>query len=166
MGVDLVVASQEIDQPLDGVPDLASDLVLSAGRPILIIPGKGPFPSVGDRIVVGWKPGRVALRAVFDALPLLQNAQSVHMISVDEGKIETGSAPQLHASLARHGVSITDISTKESGVGEALLGQVAELESDLLVMGCYGRLRLSELIFGGATRHVLKYMTIPVLMSN
>ena len=59
----------------------------------------------------------------------------------------------------------TEVLTTESGVGEALLAQVAELESDLLVMGCYGRFRLSELIFGGATRYVLKHMTVPVLMS-
>lgn len=75
------------------------------------------------------------------------------------------SASQLYASLARHGVNITEVLTTESGVGEALLAQVAELESDLLVMGCYGRFRLSELIFGGATRYVLKHMTVPVLMS-
>lgn len=166
MGADLVIASQEIDYPLDGEPDSASDLVLKGGRPVLIVPQRGRFQTVGDRIIIGWKPGRQALRAVFDALPLLQNAKSVHVVSVDEGQGVTGSVTLLCAALARHGVNTTEVSTVNSGAGEAILSQVEELKGDLLVMGCYGRLRLSELIFGGATRHVLKHMTVPVLMSH
>jgi len=51
-------------------------------------------------------------------------------------------------------------------VGDALLSGVAEHAIDLLVMGAYGHSRLRELILGGATRQVLKSMTVPVLMSN
>lgn len=166
MSADLIVASQEIDYPLDGVADSPSDLVVRGGRPVLIIPRQGQIQTVGDRIVIGWKPGREAPRAIFDSLPLLQRARTVHVVCVDEGRGETESASQLCDALARHGVETTEVLSVSSGAGETLLAQVEELQGDLLIMGCYGRWRLSELIFGGATRHVLKHMAVPVLMSH
>jgi nucleotide-binding universal stress UspA family protein len=51
-------------------------------------------------------------------------------------------------------------------VGEMLLACANEMEADLLVMGCYGHTRLRELVFGGASRHVLAHMSLPVLMSH
>jgi nucleotide-binding universal stress UspA family protein len=46
--------------------------------------------------------------------------------------------------------------------GAALLAQAA----GLLVMGAYGHTRLRELVFGGATRHVLRAAPLPVLSGS
>jgi nucleotide-binding universal stress UspA family protein len=54
----------------------------------------------------------------------------------------------------------------DQAVGEMLLTCANEMEADLLVMGCYGHTRLRELVFGGASRHVLAHMSLPVLMSH
>ena len=40
-------------------------------------------------------------------------------------------------------------------VGELLLSRCADLDADLLVMGCYGHSRAREFVLGGATRTVL-----------
>ncbi|MCP5081230.1 MAG: universal stress protein [Alphaproteobacteria bacterium] len=162
---DVVVTSQEIDYPFDGVPDSASQLVLNGGRPVLMVPQAHEAQTCGEQIVVGWKPGREAERAVFDALPVLQAAKQVYLVTVDEGGSNKTTA-QLIAALQRHGVAAEEVVCKSSGAGKALLEQVKALDGDLLVMGCYGRSRLSQLIFGGATRHVLKNMDVPVLMSH
>lgn len=78
-------------------------------------------------------------------------------------------AAEICAALARNGVNcIADQirPSKHREPGEELLEQVAKNNCDLLVMGCYGRSRLREFILGGASRHVLKHATVPVLMSH
>ncbi len=163
---DLVVTSQEIDYPFDGVPDSASRLVLNGSRPVLMVPREHSFQTIGESVAVGWKRGREAGRAIFDALPILQKAKSVYLVSVDERGDGEGAPAHLRAALARHGIDARDVVSKTPGAGEALLEQVGALGCDLLVMGCYGRPRLAELIFGGATRYVLRHMPVPVLMSH
>jgi nucleotide-binding universal stress UspA family protein len=61
---------------------------------------------------------------------------------------------------ARHSVA------PDLAVGDELLNMASDLGSDLLVMGAYGRSRLREAVLGGATQHLLRHMTIPVLMSH
>jgi nucleotide-binding universal stress UspA family protein len=51
-------------------------------------------------------------------------------------------------------------------VGDELLNQLTDDGSDMLVMGAWGHTRLRELVFGGVTRHILRHMTVPVLMSH
>jgi nucleotide-binding universal stress UspA family protein len=47
-----------------------------------------------------------------------------------------------------------------------LLSRAADKGADLIVMGAYGHSRLRELVLGGATRHILEHMTVPVLMAH
>jgi nucleotide-binding universal stress UspA family protein len=70
--------------------------------------------------------------------------------------------------LARHGVKCdADQSVAaDLAIGDELLSRLADNGSDLLVMGAYGHSRLREFVFGGATRHILEHMTVPVLMSH
>ena len=109
---------------------------------------------------------------MFDALPLLQQADEVKVVWVnpqDEGAASADvPAGDICAALARHGVKCeaTEVARPQAGVGRTLLMRAAEHGSDLLVMGCYGHSRLREFVLGGASRHVLDHMTIPVLMSH
>jgi nucleotide-binding universal stress UspA family protein len=77
-------------------------------------------------------------------------------------------AADICTALARHGVKCqaTEQIGLRGGVGETLLACAKEMRADLLVMGCYGHARVHEFVFGGASRHVLAHMTIPVLMSH
>ncbi len=126
----------------------------------------------GKKVLVAWNARREAARAVFDALPLLQQADEVKVVWVNPQA--EGAAPvdvpagDICAALARHGVKCeaTEVAHPRSGVGRTLLARAAEYGSDLLVMGCYGHSRLREFVLGGASRHVLEHMTIPVLMSH
>jgi nucleotide-binding universal stress UspA family protein len=75
---------------------------------------------------------------------------------------------EIAAALSRHGVkcNVGALARAKGDEGEALLGRAKELEADLLVMGAYGRPRLSELVLGGVTRHVLAASPVPVLLSH
>ena len=69
--------------------------------------------------------------------------------------------------LARHGVSAeTDPVQSDLDPGNMLLSRAADMGADLIVMDAYGHARWKELILGGVTDHMLRQITVPVLMSN
>jgi nucleotide-binding universal stress UspA family protein len=109
---------------------------------------------------------------MFDALPLLRLVKETRLVWVDPYKESeaAGSVPGAEeaAVLARHGIKAVaePMMTDGYNAGEALLMRANDLGADLLVMGAYAHSRMREFVFGGATRHVLEHMTIPVLMSH
>jgi len=170
---DVVIASQgpvELDWlALAEVPEVVA---LKSGRPVIVIPRSGTFDSFGETITVAWDGRREAARAVFDALPLLQKAKRVRVVTVSESdeKRRSNEVPgaDIAVALDRHGVRVeTAVCTDgASGAGRALLADASTNKSDLVVMGAYGHSRLREFVLGGATRHVLQNATVPVLMSH
>lgn len=167
---DLIVMSQFAGAEND--PETTAEIIMGAGRPALMIPDNANPKAIGTHAVIAWNNTREAKRAVYDALPLLQRADSVVILSIKPGGINTdderASAEDLISALSRHGVKAGFKSTGPTSISVAdeLLSRIADESCDLLVMGCYGHTRLRELIFGGVTRHVLKHMTVPVLMSH
>jgi nucleotide-binding universal stress UspA family protein len=168
---DLVIADR-IDASAHGSCTLPERLIMRAGRPVLLVPRMSTQSEVGDRIIIAWNGAREASRAAFDAIPLLKAAKHVKIlrVTVDTGPRRTHhlSAEKLCGTLARHHIrpEAEELLLSDSDVGPALLSAVKAENADLLVMGCYGHSRLREFVLGGATRHVLRHMTVPVLMSH
>jgi nucleotide-binding universal stress UspA family protein len=50
--------------------------------------------------------------------------------------------------------------------GEAILATAKYLDCDLLIKGAYTQSRLRQMIFGGATQHIMAKATMPVLLAN
>jgi nucleotide-binding universal stress UspA family protein len=168
---DLVVALQTASDWKGSLDlDIADRLALESGRPVLIVPNRGSHPPVPKRIVVGFTDRREATRAVFDALPLLQRAEKVTVIEVDPnpGPEIAAIRAALCATLAHQGVTCEEVTaaSRHGNVGDTLLACCERMRADLLVMGCYGHSRLREFVLGGASRHLLGSMTLPVLMSH
>jgi nucleotide-binding universal stress UspA family protein len=169
---DLMVLGQH--QPGDltasGVPpDFAESVMAASGRPALILPYAATPARIGETIAIAWKPSREAARAVTAALPLLQRARRVHIVSwAPPDEAVTGSRLDLPGYLQRHGVTAQwhGQGDEPDDVGELLLSRVFDLEADLMVMGCYGHNRAREWVLGGASRTVLRSMTLPVLMAH
>ena len=170
---DLVVMGQVDPQTsVPGGRHMADDVVLSSGRPVLVVPYIGANGSVGDKVVVAWDAGRESTRAVNDALPILSAAKTVTVLSVNpridlEGHGEQpGADIALH--LARHGckVEVNHLESREISIGDTILSFLADRGTDLLVMGGYGHSRWREVVLGGVTRHISEHMTVPVFMSH
>jgi nucleotide-binding universal stress UspA family protein len=106
---------------------------------------------------------------VTDALPVLSRADAVEVVAFEPGG-DHGASPgaDLAHYLARHGVKASAERDAAPGVdiGNRILSRAADRGADLIVMGAYGRSRLSELVLGGATRTLLETMTVPVLMAH
>jgi nucleotide-binding universal stress UspA family protein len=175
---DLVIAGQDDpNDPQTYIADhFAETLVMTAGRPLLLLPYSGVFPNVGENILVAWNASREATRAVHDALPFLRDARHVTLVSIDAMKREQAGAripgADIASTLARHGVHVTvretDAAVETSGasVGDALISEAQSVGANLIVMGAYGHARWQEVVLGGATRTLLRSMTMPVLMSR
>jgi nucleotide-binding universal stress UspA family protein len=169
---DLTVVGQGID--LDLAPGelafLPEELALGTGRPVLVVPRYGTFEAVGSRVLVAWNGSREATRAVHDALPLLERAVKVTVLSIDPEGPERARDPgaDLALHLARHGITAEAASTRTQDVpaGDVLLSRAFDLGADLIVMGAYGHSRMREMVLGGVTRHLLQHMTVPVLLSH
>jgi len=144
---------------------MVNHLVTATGIPVLALP-VGSSSDFGQTVLVAWNGSREAARAVHDALPFFGRAKNIHLCSVGD---EAGRSVEAAAEmLRRHDLSVNTlcIDEEDAAAGEVLLAQAAAQGADLLVMGAYGHGRLRELVFGGATRHVLRQATLPVLFSG
>ena len=149
-------------------PTLASDVVLAASCPVLIVPNSGAFENVGRNVIVAWNGSREGSRSVRDALPILRTADRVIVCSVGPPAADHIASADAATHLARHGVSAEAVSAGDDSadVGAALLAAAADHGMDLLVMGAYGHARIREYLLGGVTRTMLRNMTLPISLSH
>jgi nucleotide-binding universal stress UspA family protein len=165
---DLIVVGQE-SRRTTRASSLVEPLVTGGGRPVLIVPAAGTFSSVGTRVLVAWKNGREAARALHDAMPILQQAEQVTLLAVASGEESSQySWEGIQEHLQRHGiVARSEIQPVTSAtLADSLLNQSCEGGYDLLVMGAYYQGSRSGSHFGKVAGQILREMTIPVLMSH
>lgn len=170
---DLAIVGQADPDDLDAHDaEIPQTVMLSSGRPVLVVPYVGEIAGIGKKILVAWKSTREAARAVNDALPLLRTAQSVTVLSInpEEGVSGDGDVPgaDIALHLARHGVKATANHSIVDGVseGDILLNHASDMGADLIVAGGYGHSRTREYVLGGVSRTLLATMTVPVLFSH
>jgi nucleotide-binding universal stress UspA family protein len=170
---DLLVLGQydPDDSESAGVPFDFPELVMAgSGKASLILPYAGTSGPVGQQVVIAWKPTREAARAVSAAVPLLQRARRVHVVTWGEPQEQVVGAPLgLDGYLKLRGIEPvwhSEGGEEPSDIGDLLLSRACDLEADLMVMGCYGHSRAREWVLGGTSRTVLRSMTLPVLMAH
>lgn len=166
----IIVGQSDRAAPVMNIPvDLAERVVLSSGRPVLIVPYSGTYRSAGERIMIAWKTGRESIRTVNDSLPLLTKATSVVIVeSRSDFENNYESLDSIRKFLLKHDILVsTDlINTGNFPIGDMLLNTVCEKKIDLLVMGAFAPNRRGNLEMSPVARHVLTHLTTPVLMSH
>jgi nucleotide-binding universal stress UspA family protein len=142
--------------------------LFESGRPILLAP-PAPPPQIATNVLVAWNCSTEQARATSFAMPLLRLADRVTVLTVVGGTGVPGpSAAQVVQFLKRNGVAASPMSVELEGrsTGEAILRAAKSLSCDLLVKGAFTQSRLRQMIFGGATQHVLANAALPVLLAN
>jgi nucleotide-binding universal stress UspA family protein len=151
---------------------IAECVIFGSGRPVLVVPEepKRPGKLVLDTVGVAWDFSRPAARAIADALPLLQQAKTVHVVTVaNEKAIETRrSGAELARHLACHGVEVKFEEEDAGGrsIGEALEAYAISRRLDVLVMGAYGHSRFRDFVLGGATKSLVADPPLPIFLSH
>lgn len=166
---DLFIGTRPYGDP-SGHTQIEERVAFGSGRGCLFLPpGGGPHLDF-KVITVAWDGSREAARAVAEAMPFLARAKAVHVVAVapplDEIDREKHFA-DLVGHLGRYGVELEAVVLPYStGAGEQIEQFAHQKGSDLVVMGAYGHGRMVEWIFGGATRHLLRHSTLPILMAH
>jgi nucleotide-binding universal stress UspA family protein len=149
---------------------LAQEILFQSGGPVLFMPYtfRGAFHAT--RVGICWDGSRLAARAVRDAMPLLEQAEAITIITVNEATSAPADASAAHLVryLSRLGVptEIDSLKTSKANTQSIILSLAADESLTLLVMGGYGHSRLKETVFGGVTRDMLHSMTVPTLMTH
>lgn len=152
---------------------LLDGVMFASGRPVYVVPHIGRFDVPVRKAVIAWDGGKKAVRAVNDAIPLLEGRGGqviVLVINADDRRGAHGDRPgeDIAAHLGRHGINATVERqvVREVAVDAAILNFLSDVSADLLIMGAYGHSRLRERAFGGVTSMILQQMTTPVLMAE
>jgi nucleotide-binding universal stress UspA family protein len=142
--------------------------LFESGRPILLAPPSPP-QQIATNVLIAWNCSTEQARAIALAMPLLQKADRITVLTVIGGTGVPGpSAEQLIRYLHRNGIIAKPMRVELDGrnTGEAILSTAQSLGCDLLIKGAYTQSRLRQWIFGGATQHVLGNAALPVLLAN
>ena len=147
------------------------NMVMQSGKPVIVAPSK-PTRQIGERVLISWKDGPEAAKAVAAAMPILAHAKQVTIVTVPEHSAgdaaDRVSAESLAKQLRWHGIN-ANVQVSDSPVisTSKKLEEIAfALDADLLVMGAYGHSRMREFMFGGVTRDLLSACAIPILMMH
>jgi nucleotide-binding universal stress UspA family protein len=142
--------------------------LFESGRPILLSPPTPP-KDIGTNVMIHWNCSTEQARATAFAMPLLLTAQRVTVLTVSGGQSVPGpTAEQLLRHLQRNGIPAKPMTIGLEGrnTGEAILRAAKAEGCDLLVKGAFTQSRLRQMIFGGATSHILAHAELPVLMAH
>lgn len=141
--------------------------LFDSGRPVLVASPELP-KALGETVVVAWNGSTETARTIGLGMPFLLGAKRVVVLTV-EGSTVPGPGPDEVADhLVRNGVKAEARTTQPEGRGggEAILDECRALGADLLLKGAYTHSRLRQMIFGGATSHILAHADLPVLMAH
>jgi nucleotide-binding universal stress UspA family protein len=142
--------------------------LFESGRPVLLSPPVAP-KQIATNIMIHWNGSTEQARANAFAMPLLRLARRVTVLTVLGGQDVPGPAPdQVRKQLRHNGIAAEPASIELDGrsTGEAVLAAAEAEGADLLIKGAFTRNRLRQMIFGGATSHIMQHAELPVLMAH
>ena len=164
---DLIVIGREFGHPWVDWHVMAEAALFESGRPIVLTPAE-PGETLGENVVIAWNNSTETARTVALSMPLLAGAGAVTVVAVEGWGVPGPSAEQLRGHLVRNGIPASARTVEPGGrsPGEAVLDECTALGADLLVKGAYTQSRLRQLVFGGATRHIMMSAELPVILAH
>jgi nucleotide-binding universal stress UspA family protein len=164
---DLIVLGRPGRGPQDPRMAPLETALFESGRPVLIAP-RVPPPDIGRNVLIAWNGSTEQARTTAFAMPLLREARQVTVLTVEGGMTPGPAGEDMARHLRLNGLPATAVTIAPGTrtTGEAILEHARALGCDLLVKGAYTQSRLRQIMFGGATRHILAHATLPVLMAH
>jgi nucleotide-binding universal stress UspA family protein len=143
------------------------DALFESGRPVLMAPPKSP-PTLGERVMIAWNGSSETARTIGFANPFLKQAKELQVISVEGGMTPGPSGDELARALTKAGLaaSARHVDARGRTTGEVFCAEATEMKADLMIKGAYTQSRLRQMIFGGATRHIIMNAEMPVLFAH
>jgi nucleotide-binding universal stress UspA family protein len=164
---DVVVVGREFGQPWLNWRKMLESALFDSGRPVLLTPST-LNATFGENVIIAWHSSTETVRAVASSMALLTRARNVTVLSVEGWGVPDPEAKEVAQYLARAGVPATARTVDPDGrsPAETVLAECSRSGADLLIKGAYTQSRLRQLMFGGATRHIIAHAQIPVVLAN
>ncbi len=164
---DLIVLGRPSAEQFGARMSTLESVLLDSGRPVLIAPPETPS-LFGQNIVISWNCSTEAARTLAFAMPLLHKADEVSVLTVEEASVQGPSGEEVCRNLEANGITARNYVVSAGGLkpGAVILSKIKELGCDLLIKSAYTQSRLRQMIFGGATSHILANADLPVFMAN
>jgi len=145
------------------------DALFESGRPVMMVPKLGS-PTLGEKIAIAWNGSTETALTVALSMPFLQQAREVIVVTVGPQHMpEPGpTGEELARGLEGHGFSVSMRTAvgRQKPQGESFLREAMAAGADLMLKGAYTQSRIRQMIFGGATRHIIMDSRIPVIMAR
>ncbi|MDH3670990.1 MAG: universal stress protein [Gammaproteobacteria bacterium] len=164
---DLIVVGCATQQSAADRNAMCEAALFESGRPVMVAADKAPA-TLGKTIVVAWNGSTETARTIALGMPLLQAAEKVVVLTVQGGTVPGPDAEQVTRHLVHNDINaqteIVEPGPRTSG--EAILEETDRVGADLLLKGAFTHSRLRQMIFGGATQHILSVSKVPVFMAH
>ena len=170
---DLIIVSQLNRDDVEAAHEneFVEQTLLTAGRPVLVVPSSGHFPVIGERVLYCWDGSRESARALADAAPVLRMADHLVVLTMDEGAATR--APDRPASTTwpatarpRACPASTCAATSRAWASAAPSQRGGRLQRRPDRHGRLWPQQAQEWAMGGATASILKTMTVPIMFSH
>jgi nucleotide-binding universal stress UspA family protein len=164
---DISVVGRPISGSVGPRLSLLETVMFESGRPILIAPPTAPA-AMGDSVLIAWNCSTETARTVALAEPLLKQAKRVLVLTVEGGTVPGPSGEELARALRLDGIECDALTLPgtQATAGDVILQHCEAWGADLLIKGAYTQSRLRQMIFGGATSHILSQARLPVFMAH
>jgi hypothetical protein len=164
---DIIVMGRPLPDSISPSMAALEAALFESGRLLLIAPPTPP-KAMGEHVVIAWNGSTETARTIAFSMPFILQAKQVTVITAQKGNVPGPSASDLAHNLRRHGLSCDwhDANQGDRTTGQAMLDEAQAVGGDIMVKGAYTQSRLRQMIFGGATSHILASAEIPVLMAN
>ncbi|MBI1213870.1 MAG: hypothetical protein GC190_20605 [Alphaproteobacteria bacterium] len=164
---DLVLFDCPAEAQEVGLRAALESALINGRKPVLLVP-RSVAKIAGTKVAIGWDGGAAAAHAISAAIPLLKRADSIEILNVSTGPIDTVQLDRLRDYLSLHGLQVVEhgINPGSQGTASALIDAAENSGAGVLVMGGYEHSRLREIALGGVTRHILANATMPVFLAH
>jgi nucleotide-binding universal stress UspA family protein len=164
---DMMVIGREFGHPWFDWQVMCEAGLFESGRPVLVTPDQS-ITALGENILVAWNGGTETARAISMSMPFLTRANSVLVLTVEGATVPGPSGEAVAQHLKRNGIHATSKTVGLGGLaaGEVISNEAQAFSADMIVKGAYTNSRLRQLVFGGATRHLLGNASLPLFMAH
>ncbi len=160
-----VIAVSQPDRDTNLGQNTLESALMNTGRPVLLCPKK-PVTSLGTNVAIAWNGSAESARAIAMCGSIIAEANTVTVLAAEDADNLDLSAEDLVLHLLDHGIKATaiNVKSKETTLGESLLGAAKAAGADVIVMGAYGRSRGRSMVLGGVTQWIIDHTDLPVLL--
>jgi nucleotide-binding universal stress UspA family protein len=164
---DLVIVSRPYQDMQSASLSSIQTVLFDGGRPVLLIPTNKEV-IIGENVLISWNCTTESSRAIFSSLPILKKAKKVTILTVEKVVTEGPSADDVVELLLSHNIKADSVllEREQKDIGSSIIEYSKSIDADLIIKGAYTQSRLREIIFGGATRHLLLNSEIPIFLVN